>query len=245
MKNFINKILDVRKLIRNLWICLWICLAILMIMKYCFGIWYPIVIKNETILNISNSIDNTAWQYIIFSVVYVFSGNVLYLISTQKRSYFNIIECILINLLIGGTFVLKVFTNLSIIGELIIGVIIPIIVLLKTDKITHKLILVLYPIIIQCIVTLWQLQILLIRNMPIAMDSIGTIFQIAIQLDYYIFLIILWIGVSYMGLTSFWLFCKDITTLESYKERELAKKNPDMKVVREIDAKIAKLKESK
>ena len=38
-----------------------------------------------------------------------------------------------------------------------------------------------------------------------------------------------------------WLWSKDITVLKSYKEKELAKANPDMKLVSKIDARITKL----
>lgn len=48
-----------------------------------------------------------------------------------------------------------------------------------------------------------------------------------------------------MGLASLWLFCKDVTKLKAYKELELAKEKPNMKVVEQINAKIAKLEESK
>lgn len=245
MKKLINKIIDTRKLILNTWICLWICLIVLLIMKFCFGIWYPVVIKNEAILNASNYIDNSWLKYFVLSLTYVFSANILYLISVKRSKYKNLLEAIIINILIIATYVSKIFTQVSIIGEILFSVLIPIILALKEDKVSNKFLLILYPILIQGIVTLWQLQILLVRGMPVAFEDIGTVFIVVMQLDYYIFLLILWIGVSIMGLASLWLFCKDVTKLKAYKELELAKAKPDMKVVEQIDAKIAKLEESK
>ena len=245
MKKLINKIIDTRKLILNTWICLWICLIVLLIMKFCFGIWYPVVIKNEAILNASNYIDNSWLKYFILSITYVFSANILYLVSVKRFKYKNFLEAIIINILIIATYVSKIFTQVGIIGEILFSVLIPIILALKEDKVSNKFLLILYPILIQGIVTLWQLQILLVRGMPVAFEDIGTIFIVVMQLDYYIFLIILWIGVSIMGLASLWLFCKDVTKLKAYKELELAKEKPNMKVVEQINAKIAKLEESK
>ena len=43
-----------------------------------------------------------------------------------------------------------------------------------------------------------------------------------------------------------WLWSKDITVLKAEKEKELAKKNPDTKLIEKIDERIAILeKESK
>lgn len=242
MKKFINKILDLPKLILRIWICLWICLIILLIMKFCFGVWYPIIIENETLLNFNNYIDSNWLKYIFLGIFYTFSGNLLYLTSSKKSKYENILEFLLINALIITTFIVKIYLYwVGIVLELVISVLIPIIYLIKTNPNIHKVVLILYPVIIQIIVFLWQLNILIVRNYPINLDEIGTIFQIVLQIDYYIFLSVLWIGVSFMGLISFWIFCKDVTKLRAIKEQELAKSNPDMKMIKAIDEKIAKL----
>lgn len=45
-----------------------------------------------------------------------------------------------------------------------------------------------------------------------------------------------------MGLLSAgWFFGKDITTLKAEREKELAKSEPDMKLVEKIDSRIAEL----
>ena len=68
MKQFINKILDVPKLILRLWIILWLCLVILLVMKFCFGIWYPIVSNNEIFNNICKYTDEHKIIYIIIGL---------------------------------------------------------------------------------------------------------------------------------------------------------------------------------
>ena len=44
-----------------------------------------------------------------------------------------------------------------------------------------------------------------------------------------------------MGLFSLWFFGKDVTALKAEKEKELAKDQPDMKKVAEIDERIKEL----
>lgn len=246
MKKFINKILDVPKLILRLWIILWICLIVLLVMKFCFGIWYPIVIKNQALLDFNNYIDSTWLKWLFLGIFYTFSGNILYLTSCKKKKFSNIVEFILINITIILTLYVKTQIYwLGITLEIIISVVIPIIYLIKTNKYINKFILILYPIAIQGIVFLWQSNILLVRGLPANLEDVGTIFQIVLQIDYYVFLSVLWIGVSFMGFISFWIFCKDVTTLKAIKARELAKSKPNKKMIKEIDEKIAKLEATK
>lgn len=243
MKNFIKKILNVPKLIRRIWFLLWILLAILLIMKFCFGIWYPIVINNKSLMSFNDFIRDSWLRYLILGLFYLLSGNILYLTSSIKKKYNKIIELIFINILIILSFILKI--KIEIVGtiiELIISIAIPMIYLIKERKCFKLGFRIIYPIMIQLLISIWQLNIFFIRN--IDMNKINNdyfIIGFALQLDYYIFLIITWIGVSFMGLWSFWFFSKDITTLKAYKEKELAKAKPDMDLVAKIDAKIEKL----
>ncbi len=243
MKKFINKILDVPKLIQRVWLLLWLLLIILLVMKFCFGIWYPIVIENEWFLKLNDLIKISWIKYLILSIFYLINANLLYLISCTKKKYINITEFTIINALSILSFVIKCFNrNFVIITEILISVIIPIIVLLKTYKNSKKILLVLFPIIAQMIVAIWQLNIYCVRGIDFAIDSEEHILiGIVLQLDYYIFLIITWIGVSYMGLFGFWFFGKDVTALKAAKEKELAKTKPNLEFVSKIDERIAKL----
>ena len=243
---FINKILDVPKLIIRLWIILWLCLIILLIMKFCFGIWYPIVVENKILLNISDYIDNSWLKYLILSIFYVFNINLVYLTACRKVKYDHILEILLINLLIALTFIVKMYNNyLGFIGEFLIVIPIPIIYFHKyhpEDSIIKDI---LWTFVLQILIMLWQCNILLVRGLPNPLTSASTIIQIILQLDYYIFLTILWIGVSIMGLIGIWFFVKDVTKLKAIRESELAKAHPDMKLVKDIDSKITKLEASK
>lgn len=243
---FLNKILDFPKLIIRLWITLWLCLIILLIMKFCFGVWYPIVVENKTLLNISDYVDNSWLKYLILFLFYAFNINFVYLIACRKIKYDHILETLLINFLIVLTFAVKIYNNyLGFIGEFLIVIPIPIIYFYKHHSEDCILKDILWTFVLQILIMLWQCNILLVRGLPNPLTSADTIIQIILQLDYYIFLTILWIGVSIMGLIGIWFFTKDVTKLKAIRESELAKARPDMKLVKDIDSKITKLEASK
>ena len=78
MKKFINKILNVPKLILTIWIILWVILILLLVLKFCFGIWYPIISDNKTFIDICNFIDENKWFYILISgLLYIPSLNII------------------------------------------------------------------------------------------------------------------------------------------------------------------------
>ncbi len=244
--DFINKILDTKKLIFRLWIVLWLCLLILLVLKFCFGIWYPIVSNNEILLRFNDFVCNSWIKYLALSIFYVLSMNLLYFISSTKKKYNNIIEAIIFNVLFIISFVVKCFSKyFSFIPEVILLIIIPIIELFKRHKNVNKFKIILYVIIMQIFVNLWQMNILLVRNIDFSIDENNHILiGIILQLDYYIFLIITWIGVSFMGLFSaWWFFGKDVTTLKAEREKEMSKEQPNMIKVNKIDERIKELEE--
>lgn len=243
MRKFIDKILDIPKLIRRIWIILWLLLGILLVMKFCFGIWYPIVIENEWFLKLNDYVQTSWIKYLILALFYMFSDNFLYLISCSKSKYTNVTEfCIIQTLLLVG-FIIKVrFGYFSIIIDVIYSMILPIIYLYKTHPKNNKIKTFIYPILSQMLIMVFQLNILFIRDLD--SESINNeyfILGFVLQLDYYIFLIITWIGVSYMGLWSSWFFSKDSTALKAEKAKELAKSKPNMKKIESLDIKIAEL----
>lgn len=242
MKNFINKILDIPKLIRRIFIILWISLIILLIMKFCFNIWYQIVIKNKTLININNFISSNWLKYIVLGVFYLLNGNFAYLSGCQKTKYNNILETIIINIATVGVLCLKHLNmTLGIFSEVALFIIVPIIYSLVYHKEYSKLKNILVPIIVQGLVMLWQCNILLVRGLPKILADVEVIIQIALQIDYYIFIIILYLEVNYMSYIGLWFFGKDITVLKAEKEKELAKAKPNMKKIEALDIEIAKL----
>lgn len=239
--DFINKILDTKKLIFRLWIVLWLCLLILLVLKFCFNIWFPIIIENESFIKTNDYIKNTWLKYLVSGFLYFVSANIIYLTSCKKKKYTKWYELLGINMIMTISFILKhIFPFYAFIPEAIFLILIPIIYLLKTYR-KPKWFLILFPIIIQALTIIWQLNVLFIRNVDFnTISNEYFILGIILQLDYYIFIIITWIGVNYM-IFSVWFFGKDVTTLKAYKEKELTKANPNMDLVAKIDSKIAKL----
>ncbi len=245
MKRFITKILDVPKLIRNIWFMLWIILAILVIFKYCFNLWYPVVVKNEAFINICSFIDNNkAVNLTIMGILYFFSLNILCLTNIGKKKYDNWLMLLIVNLSIGLSFTIKNINNIA-------GNIYEIFMLFLSFSIYNfrkhsfdknwKNILV--PIINYALLNLWQFTILIVRGTnQLDLSKMSSVIYLIIMLDYYIFLIITWIGVSYMGLLSAgWFFSKDITVLKAAKEKELARKTPNKNTIKKIDERIEEL----
>ena len=227
MKKFINKILDAPKLIRTLWLMLWVILVILLVMKFCFGIWYPVVSKNEWFNNLCQYIDdNKLLYYSIALVLYIININFISLIYMNKKKYDRWYWLIIINAIIIGVFFIKYWN--SIVGNIveIILMIVPYIIInLKQNNFGNKYMNILFPIIFYAIINLWQFTILIVRNTSnLVLDEMPMLVPLILQIDYYIFLIISWIGVSFMGLFGMgWFWSKDITVLKAEKEKELAK----------------------
>jgi len=244
MKSFIDKILDAPKLVFRIWIILWLILIILLILKFCFGIWYPIICNIEWFNNLCYYIDNhdIVSKSIMF-VFYVLSSNILLFICIGKTKYSKWYYMLILNLVFIGMFLSKFIHNsLGIISE--ISVILACIIYnIKKDTFKNKIVNILLPIIFYILLNLWQLTMLLIRGTSsFKIDELPNLISYILQIDYYIFLIITWIEVSFMGLFSWgWFWSKDITVLKAEKEKELAKKNPDLKKVAKIDSKISEL----
>lgn len=241
--DFINKILDTKKLIFRLWIVLWLCLLILLILKFCFGIWYPIVVENENFIKVCDFADNN----LIFNIsirifFFILSSNILLLTIIGKRKYDKWYLAILSNAVFIGIFLLK--DNFEFIGLIFeVGIIVfAIIFNLKTRNFRRKLFDVLIPIIVYIVVNAWQFSIYFVRDLDIKrIENYGTLIGLILMLDYYVFLIITFMEVCYMGTWSWgWLFGKSTTELRALKEAELKKENPDKDFLEVIDKAIAK-----
>lgn len=239
------KICDVPKLVRRVWLILWLTLLIFVIAKLCFNIWYPITIDNENMLKIFAYMDNHRWLDLTIRCILYELNSILIFKICLKDKKIKVHWLILFFLIFAGSFVFKTFDNLAFIGtiiELTFGLIVPIIINIKTKLFRRNLWNVLYPVIMNVIITLWQANILFIRGINEILTNAPSLIGITLQIDYYIFLIITWIGVRYyMGNLGWWLFGKDVTALKAEKEKELAKENPNMEKIAEIDKAIVKL----
>ena len=240
--------LDVPKLILTIWLMLWVMLVILLVMKFCFNQWYPIVSHNQNFIDTCNYIDNHKWlDTITMMILYVFASNVIFLTAIGDKKYYKWYFWLLAILIPLGAFGLKYISNLlGFIFELFILVILPIIINIKTNKFKSNIFNILVPIIEYALINLWQLTIYFVRGLDIkTLDSYSSLIYIILQLDYYIFIIITWIGVCIMGLLGpGWLWNKSSTELKAMKEKELSRKTPNLKLIARIDEEIAKLEKA-
>lgn len=237
LRDSINKIVDVRKLVFRLWVSMWIVLGILLAMKYLFNIWYPIVADNNFYISVCNFFDNNIIaKNIVLTLMYMINANLFILISLKKKKlglklfaifnlmFLTIYPCKALNSTIGN--LLEISTVIAI----------PIMYHLKV-KTSRKLWCILYPIIIYALLNIWQLNIFLVRDLSLyELSSYNFVIIYIMQIDYYLFLIITYTGVNYMGLCGIgWLWCKTETELKAIKEQELSKTEPDKKLIDEID----------
>lgn len=144
MNEAINKIVDVPKLVKTIWIILWITLLMFLGLKLCFNIWYPIVVESNTFIKVCNFIDNHLWlEFGIGIILYVYSLNI-WVLSAIKKKKFNKKELILFNILFLIGYVIKFFYNfLGSCIELVYLILIPMIINLKnnfSNNVFYKLI---------------------------------------------------------------------------------------------------------
>lgn len=250
----IDKLLNVPKLIHRLWICLWVIELIMMIGKFCFNYWYPIICEFEWFINLCNFLDNNNYVRLsIYILLYILNLNIWYLTNTKRMRIKKILPFILINLLIISNFFIKNHNNLiGFIIEILILVILPILYNIKnnTFKVYRKnifvknIINILLPIIIYILLNIWQANIMFIRDVDIILTNSSSLVALILQGDYYIFTIITWMGVNYyMGiLGAGWWWHRPTTELEAMKAEELLKSNPDLKLIADIDHELEKRK---
>lgn len=83
------------------------------------------------------------------------------------------------------------------------------------------------------------------RDLNNVIDTLPSSLAYILQIDYYVFLLIMFIGVN-MGILGFgYLWSKETTKLEAIKEKELKKKKPNKKKIEEIDKILAERKTQK
>lgn len=240
---YLEKILDVPKLILRIWLILWFILFILLGFKFCFNIWYPIVVENETFITICSFIDNhIILKTGIYFALYVFSVNFIYLSSINELKYKNKINLLIMNVLfLVVCFIKNKYFLLGNLLEITYTIILPILFnLLFTKK--PKWFSIVFPIALYILVNLWQLNIYLIRDFKDVMSNLPTLIGLVMQIDYYIFLSITWIGAYFMGILSFgWLWGKSESELKTLRRQELNKKCPDNVLIAKIDKRLEKI----
>lgn len=213
-------------------------------LKLCFNIWYPIVVRSQTFINVCDFIDNHVWlEFSIGIILYVYSLNV-WVLSAIRKKRFNKFEFLLFNSLFILGYIIKFFYNfIGGVIEIIYLIIIPTIINLKNKNLYNNFYKIIYSLLIYIIINIWQVNILFVRNINDILSSCPSMIYYIMQIDYYIFLNILWIGVSFMGfLSGGFLWGKSETELLEIKEKELKKEFPNKSLIEKIDKRLAKIK---
>ena len=223
---------------------LWLILLMLVIAKLLFNKWYPIVVENQKFINACNFIEkHNIIKYIIMLIFYTFSINFWYLTATKQKHLKNIRQFIFFNVVVIGTFTFKKWNNtLGSILKVVILVLIPVVLNLKRNSCGNKIKDILMPIVVYVLINAWQFTIYFVRDLDIeTLTNLPNIISYTLMIDYYIFIIIQWIGVSFMGLFSGgWLFGKSEVELKALKDKELKKAKPDKELLKQIDECLAK-----
>lgn len=251
-KYAINKILNVKKLILTTFICLVITELLLVVFKLLFNVWYPIVCESETFINICNFIDDhLVLRYINACILYTFNGVLIFLIYTNKRKYENKKFLLIYSIILVLVSIIKY--NFNIIGMIFETTLIIYCIYLNIKNNNFKfyrkrknLINVLFPILFYLFINIWQLNISFIHGIDELYCYLPVLVVNIIMLDYYFLLFIIWFGGITMSAFGFgWIFGKTDTELLAIKEQELAKENPDSKLIEAIDKELARRKEQK
>lgn len=245
IEQLIDPILDTRELIKRVWVILWIILFILDILKFSFGIWYPIIVENKNLLQFFNFIDNHKILKTVFNfLLYTINLNITFLILIIHNNFRNKLLFLGFNVIVLGMFIIKFFDRkIGSIIELSI-ILMAIIFNLKNKTFNKKIFNIIYPLLATLMMNLYQLGMVFARDITEVIDTLPTSIMYILQIDYYIFLLIMLIGVN-MGILGFgYLWSYELTRLKALKEKELKKKKPRKKYLEEIDkAILAKQKE--
>jgi len=234
-----NKIVNLPQLIHRVFILLWVVLGFCLILKFLFHQWYPIVVKSKMIIEFGNYVDEHKWLYYAINYVYYsISGNIIILTALKQKMYKRVITGIIFNLLIIASFIIKaIFGNsIGMIVEITYLLIVPIFINIKNKTFNKVWKNIVFVVVYYLIINIWQLNIILIRDVQQVLTTAPFVIVMAMQIDYYIFLLITYMEVSIMGLSSFfWFFGMTETELLAIKEEELQKAYPNPKKLEAIE----------
>lgn len=235
-----DKLVNKKRLIKRIYIIMWCITIFFFILKLCFGVWYPIVIENELLISISEWIDNHLYiRNFILASFYCFNLNFIYLITSDRGKMVTSKEKIIITCLSLTSFILKSMgISIYIILELGVILFIPLVLSFKTKQ---KKLDIVFSLILFLAINVWQLSILFIRDIG-KLDDMSIIIMITLQVDYYLFLVILYFRrrCQVMGLIGALWFGKTIEENKQLLEQELAKETPNEEYVAALKKEIRK-----
>lgn len=179
------------KTIKFLWISMWATLILMVILKLTFNYYYPIVIENSKILEISKYIDeHKIVLYILQFIPYIFNGTFITLCVLKEKIGYKKWYIFLILFIYALAYPFKYINTWLALGiSLISYIILPLIFTRNKRK---------WIFITFLIDNIFQILSNFARgNNLIIQDTF--IIELFMQIDYYLMFIIYYIGVIYMG----------------------------------------------
>lgn len=200
------------KTIRFMWYSMWITLLLMVVLKLCFNFYYPIVIENSKLLEISYYIDEHKWlNYSLRFIVYSINGIFLTLCTLHEKWFKKKWHIILILIFSSIAFPFKfINTWMSFVLILIPYIIIPLIITENKKR---------WVLITFILDNLFQLLSNFTRGNGLILNNTYLI-ELFMWIDYYLLFIIYYIGGCYMGSMS-WLpwFTKKETVINAKIEK--------------------------
>lgn len=226
-----DRLVNVSRLVKRIYIVLWLILIFFFILKLCFGMWYPIVVENDKLMAISEWLDTTPIaRYGIYYLLYQFDVILGFYIIGMRYKNLTKKQFVILSSFVTICYLLKMLTNENILSipiylivELHLTIIIPFI-LSKRKK---------WSIVNMVAIVIFQLTIMFVRGID-DINGITMVVYLMLMVDYYIFLIVIYFRRRYiMGMGGKWFFGNVIAECEA-KLEEL--KNADVKDEAQIKA---------
>lgn len=212
------------KIIKFLWYSMWITLLLMVVLKLTFNYYYPIVIENSKLLEISKFIDEHVWLDILINyILYMCNTIIIYLCSIQEKWFTNRVHMVIILLVYTLIYPIKIMNDwLGFILILIPYIVLPLFFTRKKKR---------WIFITFLIDNIFQILSNVARDNSIIINNTFIIERVML-IDYYLMFIIYYIGGCYMGWATVlpW-FTKNETVINAKIEK--------------LQAKIKKLEEKK
>lgn len=179
------------KIIKFLWISMWATLLLIVVLKLTFNYYYPIVIENSKLLEISKYIDEHFWlDFGISYVFHMFNTLVISLCCIKEKWYYKKWHMILLFVCSSISYPLKVFfPTIGYIAVLFVYIGIPLII--TRNKRYIIFIVFLIDNVLQILSNFARGNALIICDTCLIKKSM--------LIDYYLMLLILYIGGCHMG----------------------------------------------
>ena len=179
------------KIIKFLWISMWCTLLLMVVLKLTFNYYYPIVIENSKLLEMSKFIDEHVWLDIVLNYI-LYMGNtiIIYLCSIQEKWFTNRVHMVIILLVYTLIYPIKIMNDwLGFILILIPYIVLPLFFTRKKKR---------WIFITFLIDNIFQILSNVARGNSIIINNTFIIERVML-IDYYLMFIIYYIGGCYMG----------------------------------------------